>query len=210
MKKGLFVVFEGVDGAGKTTQVNRLYKALSDKGYSVVLLRDPGSTLLGEKLREILLCRDSVIDIRAEAFLYAAARSQLVSEKIIPALKLGQVVISDRFVDSTYAYQGAARGNRQEFLDDLNKSACWGIAPDLTVLLDIDPVKAATRRSQNADRIEGEGQQFLKRVRQGYLNRAAENPKGYLVLDAAISPESLFQLIMAEVSKLLNVDDIKK
>lgn len=207
MKKGLFIVFEGIDGSGKTTQVNKLAEALSEKGLSVVLTRDPGGTPLSEELRNILLWGNSIIAPKTEAFLYAAARAQMVADLVIPALKSGRVIISDRFADSTFAYQGAGRGLELSFLEMLNNHACQGIVPDITVLLDIDPRKAALRRDRPKDRIEAEGMQFLQSVRQGYLTRAAGNPDSYLVVDASLKPDIIFSHITAAFEKLnLGVD----
>ncbi len=208
MKKGLFIVFEGIDGAGKTTQVNRLAGALAKRGLPVVLTRDPGGTPLGEKLRDTLLRSNLIIDARAEAFLYAAARAQMVVELVAPALKSGKVVISDRFSDSTFAYQGAGRGLEHGFLEMLNKNACQGIMPDLTILLDIDPIKAALRRGKPEDRMEAEGIQFLQLVRHSYLGIANDNPGTYLVIDASLEPDAIFNHIITAVDKLLPVSDL--
>jgi dTMP kinase len=209
MKPGLFIVFEGIDGAGKTTQVNMLDKALSKQGLAVVLTRDPGGTEVGEGLRDILLWSSKTIEPKTETFLYAAARSQLVAEVIMPALRAGKVVISDRFSDSTFAYQGFGRGMDSEFLELMNINACQGIVPDLTVLLDIDPEKSKVRRDRPEDRIEKEGHEFLKKVRCGYLKRVNKNQKGYLILDGSLPRDEIFKVILENVQKYLFVDRVK-
>lgn len=205
MKKGFFIVFEGIDGAGKTTQVDLLADALAGKGYRVLVTRDPGGTALGENLRNVLLYSPPPIDSRAESLMYAAARAQLVAEKIVPALEEGSVVISDRFADSTLAYQGSGRGISEEFLESINSHACRGLVPDLTVLLDMDPAGALARLDRPADRMEREGQEFLRRVRKGYLDRVKRDPRRYLVLDASLPVNDLFARILASVDMLLAV-----
>jgi dTMP kinase len=208
MKTGLFIVFEGIDGAGKTTQINMLDKVLSKQGLDVVLTRDPGGTEVGEDLRDILLWSGK-IEPKAEAFLYAAARSQLVAEVIMPALRAGKIVISDRFSDSTFAYQGVGREIDSEFLELMNINACQGIVPDLTVLLDIDPEQSKVRRDRPEDRIEKEGPEFLKKVRCGYLERANKNQQGYLILDGSLPKDKIFKAILEKVQKYLFVDRVK-
>lgn len=203
MAQGLFIVFEGIDGAGKTTQAGMLAKALSDQGFPVVMTRDPGDTALGEGLRRMLLHSTVNIDPVTEAMLYVSARSQLVTEKILPALTRGEVVISDRFTDSTLAYQGFGRGVSRDFLDQLNYYASRGLIPDLTIVLDLDPIRLAERLKGPADRMEKEGQKFLQRVRQGYLEKAKENPERYLVLDASQPSDELFVQILAGVLNLM-------
>ncbi|MCL6610399.1 MAG: dTMP kinase [Peptococcaceae bacterium] len=207
MGKGLFIVIEGIDGAGKTTQADMLAAALSAKGRKVLVTRDPGGTALGEELRNVLLYSAAAIDPRAEAMLYAAARAQLVAEKILPALDDGAVVVSDRFADSTHAYQGSGRGICPDLLDRLNGYACRGLVPDLTVLLDLDPARAAARLNRPADRMEREGREFLQRVRHGYLERAKQDPGRYLVLDASLPPGELFARVMKGIDNLLAASD---
>lgn len=203
MKKGLFIVFEGIDGAGKTTQVKLLAGALTGKGYRVLVTRDPGGTALGEALRNVLLYSASSIDPRAESMMYAAARGQLVSEIILPALEGGAVVVSDRFTDSTLAYQGSGRGISKEFLDLINSYACRDLAPDLTVLLDMDPAGALSRLDRPEDRMEKEGWEFLRQVRKGYLDLVERDPHRYLVLDATQPVEELFARVMEAVTRRL-------
>ncbi|MFZ5634205.1 MAG: dTMP kinase [Bacillota bacterium] len=203
MGKGFFIAFEGIDGAGKTTQVNLLSEALVEKGCRVLLTRDPGGTALGESLRNVLLYGKLPIDPLAESLLYAAARAQLVAERILPALREGAVVISDRFADSTHAYQGSGRGVSGEFLERINSCACMGLVPDITILLDMDPAAAPARLQRPADRMEREGQGFLRRVREGYLARAKQAPHRYLVLDASRPAGELFARVSEAVENLI-------
>ncbi len=203
MRKGFFIVFEGIDGTGKTTQAGMLARALAGKGCRVLVTRDPGGTALGEGLRHVLLHSEAAIDPGAEALLYVAARAQLVAERILPALDGGAVVISDRFADSTHAYQGSGRGISGELLDRINGYACRGLAPDLTVILDLDPARAMDRMDRAADRMEREGREFLQRVREGYLERAVRDPGRYIVLDASLPVGRLFDQVLAEVEKCL-------
>ncbi len=191
MKKGFFIVFEGIDGSGKTTQAGLLAGVLAGKGHRVLVTREPGGTGMGEQLREILLNSEGYIDTVAEALIYTAARAQHVAEKILPAVREGMVVIADRFADSTRAYQGYGKGLDMEFLDLLNKHACMGLFPDITILLDIDPGRALSRLDRPADRMEREGREFLQRVRKGFLDLAGREPDRYLILDAAAPAEKI-------------------
>ena len=194
--KGLFVTFEGIDGSGKSTQVTSLRRSLEDKGIQVIVIREPGGTRIGEKIRSILLDKANTdMSSRTELMLYEAARSQIVDEVILPSLKEGKVVICDRFFDSTIAYQGYARGVDLEAINLLNQFAAGGLQPDLTFLLDL-PVKAALDRIHirvgEKDRLELEGYAFMENVRSGYLAWAGKN-KRIVTLDA-MSPAS----VMAE------------
>lgn len=203
MIKGLFIVFEGIDGAGKTTQVNLLSRALAGTGRQVLVTRDPGGTALGESLRKLLLYGSMPIDPVSEALVYAAARAQLAAERILPALDRGTVVISDRFSGSTVAYQGYGRGMDIEMLTEINRYACLGLTPDITVLLDMDPVQALNRLDRPADRMEREGREFLRRVRKGYLDQAGRDPARYLVLDASLPAGVLSARIQSAVGKIM-------
>ncbi|KJS00159.1 MAG: hypothetical protein VR68_07520 [Peptococcaceae bacterium BRH_c4a] len=202
-KKGVFIVFEGIDGSGKTTQVDLLAAALTEKGRDVVICRDPGGTGLGEGLRNVLLYSPGPIDPVAEALMYGAARAQLVAERILPAVRGGSVVISDRFSHSMLAYQGWGKGLDRGFLENVNRYACRGLTPDLTVLLEIDPLLAISRLTRPADRMEKEGVGFLRRVRNGFLALAQESPHHYLVLDSAAPAEELFLRVLAAVYGIL-------
>ncbi|MHB8156686.1 MAG: dTMP kinase [Desulfocucumaceae bacterium] len=203
MKKGLFVVFEGIDGAGKTTQVALLAKYLGEKGHRVMVTRDPGGTPLGEELRNVLLHSAFPIDPVAETLMYAAARAQHVAEKLLPALGEGIIVISDRFYDSMCAYQGSGRGVDDSFLEKVNRFSCQGLSPDITILLDMEPEAALSRLTRPADRMEGEGLGFLVRVRAGYLSRSHKSSGLYIVLDASLPVKEIALRATRAVEKLL-------
>lgn len=192
--KGLFISLEGIDGSGKTTVQAGLLQHFSK--YPSLAIREPGGTLISEKIREILLDEKNLeITARTEAFLYAAARSQLVEEIIRPALAQGKVVIADRYLDSTIAYQGYGRGLDLEFLTTLNRLCCGNLSPDLTLLLDIDPAASQGRKKKDVpDRLEKEGIVFQRRVREGYLKIAREEPERIKLLDAGQE----FKLVLQE------------
>jgi dTMP kinase len=191
--KGLFVTFEGIDGSGKSTQVSALRKSLEDKGTEVVVIREPGATLIGEKIRSILLDKDhSKMSSETELLLYEAARAQIVNEVIRPALQAGKVVICDRFYDSTVAYQGYARGLSLESIDFLNQLATGGLEPDLTFLLDLPAEDAWERmdvREGAQDRLELEGFRFMEKVRAGYLELAGKHAR--IIKVDALSPATV-------------------
>lgn len=187
---GWLIAVEGVEGAGKTTQVRRLQRALEARGYPVLVTREPGGTRLGERLRAILLdpeAGDGELGPRAEALLFAAARAQLVQQVIRPALERGQVVLCDRFVDSSLVYQGIARGLGHQEVAAVNAFATGGLQPDLVVLLRLDPAEglARARGRQLADRIEAEDLRFHRLVEQGFRLLADEQPERFAVIDAA-------------------------
>ncbi|WP_420118406.1 dTMP kinase, partial [Micromonospora sp.] len=190
VSNGLFVVFEGGEGAGKSTQLEQLAARLREQGRDVVVTREPGATAVGERIRALVL-EDSGADApspRAEALLYAADRAHHVATVVRPALIRGAVVISDRYVDSSLAYQGAGRTLPVDEVSWLSSWATGGLKPDLVVLLDVDPrtgLSRAAARNQGADRLEAESVAFHERVRYAFLDLAANDPKRYLVLDAA-------------------------
>jgi dTMP kinase len=191
---GLFVTFEGIDRSGKTTQARLLADALGDGALAV---REPGGTELGERLRELL--KGAVpFGPLPEALLFAAARAQLVAEVIRPALARGLVVVSDRFVDSSLAYQGAARGLGVEEVARVNEWATGGLAPDLTFLLKLDPAEARGRPG-DADRFEGEGAGFQREVAEAYVALADAEPGRWRRIDAARSPEDVHADVLATV-----------
>jgi len=201
--RGLFIVFEGIDGAGKSTQVKMLAAALSRRGCGVEVCRDPGGTKLGEQIREILLNSAEKIAPPAEALLYTASRAQLAAEVILPALRQGKIVVGDRFSDSTLAYQGFGRGLPVDLLRRVNKLADGELAPDLTVLLDLPPEMITGRLAGRADRLEKEAAAFFERVREGYLALAGEKPERCLILDARRPAEEIQQQVLKEVENLL-------
>lgn len=185
-RPGIFITFEGVEGCGKSTQVRIMGQRLVAAGLPVRVLREPGGTRVGEAIRDILLdSANTGLDARAELLLYEASRAQHVAEVIEPALAAGDIVLCDRFYDSTTAYQGYARGIPLEDVAGLNATATGGLAPDLTIVIDIDPatgLERACRASEGADRLEAEDIAFHERVRQGFLAIARENPDRVVVV----------------------------
>ncbi len=202
--RGKLISLEGIDGCGKTTLRQQLSDYLQDK-YEVLILREPGGTEVSEKIREILLdVRNTGIRPRTEAFLYATARSQLVEELILPALQEGKIIIADRFLDSTIAYQGYGRGIDIEFLKVLNLLCTGGLKPDLTLLLDIEPEEGQKRRNQEVpDRLEKEGLEFQSLVRAGYLTIQREEPDRIKLIDGGVSIFEVREQALQHLSVLL-------
>lgn len=204
---GLFIAFEGGDGAGKSTQAARLFKALESRGLSVLRTREPGGTPIGEKLRSLVLDHGhGTIDARTEALMFAAARAAHATQVIRPALADGTVVITDRYIDSSVAYQGAGRGLGAEGVLTLNEWATEGLHPDLTVLLDVDPSDGRQRRTAGdatEDRLESEPDAFHTAIRHAFLDLAAAAPSSYLVLPAGSDIETLAAQILERVELLL-------
>jgi dTMP kinase len=190
----MFVTFEGLDGSGKTTQKRLLQERLEADGREVLATREPGGTELGERIRDLVLRGGEVVPW-AEALLYAASRAQHVEEVIRPALALGATVVSDRYVDSSVAYQGAGRGLGLDRVLDLNLVAVDGLLPDRTFLLQLDPSAAASRIAREHDRLEREGDEFRRRVDAGYRELAARFPERIVVLDATRPAEELAEEI---------------
>jgi dTMP kinase len=200
---GLFVVFEGGEGAGKSTQVRRLAAALQEQGYDVVVTREPGATDTGARIRALLLDPATRLAPRAEALLYAADRAHHVAEVVRPGLARGAVVISDRYIDSSLAYLGAGRELDPEEIAELSRWASGGLRPALTVLLDVDPELGLHRATGSPDRIEQESLAFHRAVRQGFLDLAAAEPHRYLVLPATEPAEQVHQAVLARVTPML-------
>lgn len=210
LEKGVFFSLEGGEGAGKSSAAKALKEALEDRGYSVLLTREPGGTPLGEKIRHLLL-QDEATGCKPfpmpELLLFLAARAQLIAQVIAPALKEGKVVISDRFHDSTVVYQGIARGLGEVLVEDLGKTVCGAIMPNCTYLFDIDPkvgLQRATAISGKADRIESEEMTFHNRVRQGFCAQAAKYPERFFVLNASLPKEQVASLLIQEVLTYLS------
>ncbi len=200
---GLFVVFEGGEGAGKSTQVSRLAGCLTQQGHDVLVTREPGATPEGARLRALLLDPATTLSPRAEALLYAADRAQHVAKVVLPALERGCVVISDRYVDSSLAYQGAGRELDETEVRELSAWATQGLVPQLTVLLDVDPAVGLARATGAPDRIEQESLAFHRAVRTRFLDLAESQPARYLVLDATQPQEVLAAQVLARVTPLL-------
>jgi dTMP kinase len=212
-RRGLFITLEGVEGCGKSTQARLLVEHLDARGIEVVLTREPGGTDLGERLREILLdIGQTGMRAETELFLYLASRAEHVAEVIVPALKRGAVVISDRFGDASVAYQGGGRGLGADLVRPLNETATSGVKPDVSFLLDLDAEEGLGRldgRIQDGgsrasrDRIESEAIEFHRMVRQAYLDEAAREPERFVVLDARSRVEELARTIALRVDDLL-------
>ncbi len=203
---GLFLTFEGGDGSGKSTQAALLEAWLLERGHTVVRTREPGGTDVGDEIREIVLHRRGHIAPRAEALLYAADRAQHISTLVRPALERGEIVLQDRYLDSSVAYQGAGRVLDGGEVRELSLWAAEGLLPDLTVLLDLDVNIGRSRLDESRtryDRLEAEAAEFHTRVRESYLALAAVEPERFLVLDATLPVDELAALIRARVSVAL-------
>lgn len=202
-QKGIFISLEGIDGSGKTTLKEYLLSHLKD--YEVLGIREPGGTLISEKIRDMLLdIKNESISLRTEALLYAAARSQVVEEVIKPALKAGKIVIADRYLDSTIAYQGYARGLPLDFLEQLNNLCTGDVKPHLTLVLDLDPREGQSRREKGIpDRLEKEGLAFQSRVRNGYLKIAQQEPQRVKIINAGQEPQKVGQEALLYINSII-------
>ncbi|OEJ45444.1 dTMP kinase [Streptomyces agglomeratus] len=205
---GFFIAMEGGDGAGKSTQVEALAEWIRNKGHEVVVTREPGATPIGKRLRSILLDVSSAgLSNRAEALLYAADRAEHVDSVVRPALERGAVVITDRYVDSSVAYQGAGRDLSPTEIARISRWATDGLVPHLTVLLDVSPETARERFTEAPDRLESEPPEFHARVRHGFLTLAAADPGRYLVVDAGQDPESVTTVVRHRLDRMLPLSD---
>lgn len=203
-KNGLFVTFEGIDGCGKTTQLNLLRDYLISKGHDVIITREPGGNhQLGKDIRNILLHAQCEVDSKAEMFLFLADRAQHINKFILPNLKVGKIVLCDRHTDSTLAYQGYGRGQNIEEIIFLNDIATYNIKPDLTLLYDIDIETSNLRVGKEKDRMESSGSMFLEKVRQGYLTIVKNNPERIKVINAANSIETVFENTKKHIDNIL-------
>ncbi|MFQ5608000.1 MAG: dTMP kinase [Candidatus Zixiibacteriota bacterium] len=196
---GLFITFEGIDGCGKSTQVRLASAYLKKLGYGPLTLREPGSAPVSEKIRRILLNRGLSIDPYPELFLYLAARGQLVSEVIAPALRDGRIILCDRFHDSTVAYQGYGRRLDLKLIEQMRRRAVGAVTPDLTFIFDIDLKTSLTRRKRRADRLERESELFFKRVRSGFRRIARKNPRRGRLIDARPDTATVFECVKREL-----------
>ena len=201
MQQGLFITFEGADGCGKTTQIKLIDEYLRNKGYKTLLTREPGAKGLGEKIREILLNYDGEVSSRCESFLFLADRAQHVDCIIKPALKDGVIVLCDRHTDSTVAYQGYGRGLDIEEIKKLNNLATGGLKPDLTLVFDVDIETSQARVGKNKDRMESAGIEFFKKVREGFLEIAKEEPQRVKVIDSSDTIENIHKKVVELIGK---------
>ena len=201
MTSGCFIVFEGGDGAGKSTQVALLRDALERAGREVTVTRQPGGTPLGQQIRDLVLHGDHVAP-RAEALLFAADKAHHVETLVRPALQRGEVVISDRYTDSSVAYQGAGRELGAQEVHDLNMWAVEDLVPDLTVVVDISAEEGRRRRGAVHDRLESEEDAFHEAIRQHFLSMARGNPERYLIVDGTQPPEQIHGEVMTRLEAM--------
>ncbi len=202
---GKFITLEGPDGSGKSTLINLISEYMKNKGIEIVVTREPGGTLIGEEIRDIILDNNNInMGAETEALLYAAARSQHVHERIIPALNEGKIVISDRFLLSSLAYQGVGRGLGIENVKMINDFGLRGIYPDLILFFHIDPEITLERKTtKGGDRLEKEGNDFHKRVYNGYMELLEKYPRNIAIIDATKSVEEVFEQVIIEIEKIL-------
>lgn len=216
MKKGLFVTFEGIEGSGKTTQIQMLDQRLREKGFQTVLTREPGGTKISDQIRAILLSPENKAMVPiTELLLYAAARAQHVAEVVLPAVASGKIVLCDRYADATTAYQGAARKINTDYLAALHEMATNNLKPDLTLLLDMDSeagLQRAKKRNidenltNKEDRFEQEALDFHRRVREGYLAIAKREPERFCIIDATAKIDEMQKNILTAVERLIKVN----
>jgi dTMP kinase len=192
----MFISLDGIDGAGKSTQIDLLRQYLESRGHTVACFRDPGSTKLGDAIREILLHREDIpLANTSEMLLYMAARAQLVADQIRPALQSGATVICDRFLLANVVYQGSAGGLDVDELWSVGRCATGGLQPDVTIVLDVDPEVAAQRIQRVHDRLEKRGIEYFRKVRQGFLEQVSRASKRSLVVDASLPIEGIHAAI---------------
>jgi dTMP kinase len=204
---GRFITFEGIEGAGKSTQIERLRGWLADQGIDALFTREPGGTPLAEELRGLLLTpRDEAVDPRAEVLMVFAARAQHLWTRIVPAMSSGRWVVSDRFTDASYAYQGEGRGLGAERIGFLEAFVQDELRPDLTLVLDLSVASGRKRisaRGGDIDRFEGEQAAFFEKIRNAYLARAAACPDRYAVIDASASEDEVFAHVTVAITSRL-------
>ncbi len=206
MAKGKFITLEGSEGSGKSTQSALICDYLKKRGKDVVALREPGGVKISEAIRDLLLdVKNEAMSFECETLLYMAARAQVVKEIIAPALKAGKIIVCDRFLDSTFVYQGYGHGIDIAFIKKLGAFATSGIKPDLTLLFDIDTHKGLARTNAVKDRIELRSVEYHKRVRKGYLELAAKEPKRIKVIKVDAPKEEIFVRVRSHINKVLGL-----
>ncbi len=204
----MFITFEGGEGAGKSTAIKKVVEKLESEGYQIVLTREPGGTPISEEIRNIILDKKNTeMDERTEALLYAASRRQHIVEKILPSVKEGKIVLCDRFLDSSLAYQGHARGIGIDKVLEMNLFATEGLEPDLTFFFDLDPEKGleriAANSSREVNRLDVEKLSFHKKVREGFLMLAKRFEQRFVVIDASKDKDSVFQDVYSAIEERL-------
>lgn len=202
--KPVFITFEGGDGAGKSTQARMLAEWLQAQGHEAIQTEEPGGTPLGQALRDVLLFGDDM-NPRAEALIYAADRSHHIDTVVKPALDAGSIVISDRYFDSSVAYQGVGRGLGAEWIEKVNLWGAGGLRPDLTILLDLDPRQLPQRITRDLDRLERAGEEFHERTRQAFLDRAASEPERFVIVDASPGIDAVAATVREIVADRLGI-----
>ena len=206
----MFITFEGIEGCGKTTQIELLFTYLKNKGYKVIRTREPGGTPFGEELREAFLRTESKVSSMCELLVFTAMRAQHVEEIIEPALRNGIIVLCDRFSDATYAYQGFGRGLNLDTIDSLNQLATRGLAPDVTIFMDLPAREGLLRKARSAkmDRFETEKISFHNRIRQGYKKLTKKEPDRFLIIDATLDIGTIQRHIRDKIRKALRSNAI--
>lgn len=208
MNKGFMVVFDGSNGAGKTTVIKSVENYLVSKGFDVVLTREPGGTPIGEKIRNVILDPSTPeMSFMTELMLFGAGRAQHIQEKIIPALEKGKIVLSDRFDAATFSFQHFARGIDLDTIIKINNLALNGFSPSMNIILDLEPsegLKRVRSRGEGLDRLEDEKSDFLIKARNGYLTQAAQSPEKFTVVDAAQSKEKVLEEVIQIIDTLID------
>lgn len=206
MDKGFFITFEGPDGAGKSTQIDRLKLFFTERDLDVLYTREPGGTDIGEKIRKLILDKENIeMEPVTEAFLYASARAQLVRQVLKPAIKEGKIIVCDRYMDSSTAYQGYARG-LDDAVAEINKHAIDGLLPDLTFLFILDPEIGKSRIAvESYDRLESQNFEFHRKVAEGYIEIAKNNDKRFVIIDATKTPDEIWNEIRGVLADKLGI-----
>jgi len=204
-EKGYFITFEGIDGCGKTTQLEAVYDFLTGLGYDCIKTREPGALELGQKIREILLHHKGIVSDKCEMFMFLADRSQHMDTLIRPSVESGKIVLCDRHTDSTIAYQGYGRGQDTEKLTKLNEIATGGITPDLTFIFDVKTQTGAKRAGNNPDRMEAAGKEFFERVRKGYIELSKKYPERIRLINGENSKEFVYNEVKLNIMDLMGL-----